>query len=64
MNKKKRFIVTREYSREEYCFIDAYTLEEAEKIAENEELNWELEGETDEVEVTPQTITNMLKVKE
>ena len=51
MNKKKRFIATREYSREEYCFIDAYTLEEAEKIAENEELNWELEGETDEVEV-------------
>ena len=64
MIKKKRFIATREYSREEYCFIDAYTLEEAEKIAENEELNWELEGETDEVEVTRQTITNMMKVKE
>ena len=51
MTKKKRFIATRYCSSEEFCFIDAYTLEEAEKIAENEELNWELESETDEVEV-------------
>ena len=51
MNKKKKFTVTRQYSSEEYCFIDAHTLEEAEKIAENETLNWELDWQTDDVEV-------------
>ena len=51
MNKKKRFIVTKEFSSEEYCNIDAYTLEEAKKIAENESLDWQLEWQTDEIEV-------------
>tara|TARA_B100001057_G_C22760178_1_gene915437 strand:- start:434 stop:604 length:171 start_codon:yes stop_codon:yes gene_type:complete len=51
MSKKKRFIVTKEFSSEEYCHIDAYTLEEAKKIAENESLDWQLEWQTDEIEV-------------
>ena len=51
MNKKKKFTVTRQYSSEEYCFIDAHTLAEAEKIAENESLDWQLEWQTDEIEV-------------
>ena len=56
MNKKKKFIVTRQYSSEEYCFINAHTLAEAEKIAENETLNWELDWQTDDVEVEEEAL--------
>ena len=51
MNKKKRFIATRQYSSEEYCFIDAYNLEEAGEIVENKTLNWELDWQTGDIEV-------------
>lgn len=51
MSKKKRFIVTRVYTSEEYCHIDAYTLEEAKKTAENESLDWQLEWQTDEIDL-------------